>query len=80
MYDREELRSFAHEAIQCLLSYNVERFEAFLYLTNRLELCMASYELQCAIFDQDSIGYIRHHEMYKKLEESRREQDFSNRV
>ena len=56
---REELRSFAHEAIQDMLSYNVQKVEAYLYLTNKLLIMNASYELQCCIFDQDPIGYIR---------------------
>lgn len=57
--EREELRNFAHEAIQDMLSYNVGRWEAYLYLTNKIELMDASYELQCCIFDNDPILYIR---------------------
>lgn len=56
---REELRSFAHEAIQEMLSYNVHRLEAYAYLTNKLPIMQSSYELQCCIFDQDPIEYIR---------------------
>jgi hypothetical protein len=56
---REELLSFAKEAIAEMLSYNVHRYEAYLYLTNQLEIINASYELQCCIFDQDPIEYIR---------------------
>jgi len=54
-----ELRSFAHEAIQTMLSYNVHRYEAYAYLTNQLAIMDSSYELQCCIFDQDPIEYIR---------------------
>lgn len=57
--EREELRTFAHDAIQHMLSWNVEKFEAYLYLTNKIELMDASYELQCCIFDNDPILYIR---------------------
>lgn len=57
--DREELRSFAHEAIMEMLSYNVKRLEAYAYLTNKLHLMHCSYELQCCIFDQDPVEYIR---------------------
>jgi hypothetical protein len=56
---RQELRSFAHEAIQTMLSYNVHRLEAYAYLTNQLGIMQSSYELQCCIFDQDPIEYIR---------------------
>lgn len=56
---REELRSFAHEAIQSMLSYNVQKIEAYMYLTNKLPIMQSSYELQCCIFDQDPIEYIR---------------------
>jgi len=56
---REELRSFAHEAIQEMLSYNVQRLEAYAYLTNKLPIMQSSYELQCCIFDLDPIEYIR---------------------
>ena len=61
LYDesREELRGFAHEAIQMMLSYNVNRYEAYLYLTNALKIMDSSYELQCCIFDLDPIEYIR---------------------
>lgn len=58
-YEREELLSFAHEAIQMMLSYNVHRYEAYAYLTNKIHLMNTSYELQCCIFDQDPIEYIR---------------------
>jgi hypothetical protein len=58
-YEREELRTFAHEAIMHMLSYNVQKLEAYLYLTNKLKLMDASYELQCCIFDVDPIEYIR---------------------
>lgn len=66
---REELRGFAHEAIQTMLSYNVHRLEAYAYLTNQLEIMQSSYELQCCIFDQDPILYIR--ECDKALKECR---------
>lgn len=56
---RIELRTFAHEAILKMLSYNVEKLEAYAYLTNQLKLMDASYELQCCIFDLDPIEYIR---------------------
>jgi len=56
---REELRSFAHEAIQEMLSYNVQKLEAYMYLTNKLPIMQSSYELQCCIFDLDPIEYIR---------------------
>ena len=60
MYDnREELLSFAHEAIMEMLSYNVQKLEAYAYLTNKIHLMHCSYELQCCIFDQDPIEYIR---------------------
>ena len=59
-YDgQDSLRSFAHEAIQTMLSYNVHRYEAYAYLTNKLEIMNSCYELQCCIFDQDPIFYIR---------------------
>lgn len=58
-YDREDLRSFAHEAIQGMLSYNVSKDEAYMYLTNKINLMDSSYELQCCIFDVDPIQYIR---------------------
>lgn len=70
-YDRAELRSFAHEAIQSMLSYNVEKLEAYFYLTNEIDLCDGSYELQCCIYDTDPIGYERHREFHKKLMEAR---------
>ena len=56
---REELIGFAKEAIQVMLSYNVHRYEAYAYLTNKIHLMNTSYELQCCIFDQDPIEYIR---------------------
>ena len=56
---QEELRSFAHAAIQEMLSYNVQKYEAYLYLTNALEIMDSSYELQCCIYDLDPILYIR---------------------
>ena len=60
MYDnREALLSFASEAIADMLSYNVDKYEAYLYLTNAVEITNCSYELQCCIFDQDPIEYIR---------------------
>ena len=60
MYDnREELLTFAHEAIMDMLSYNVEKLEAYEYLTNKIHLMNCSYELQCCIFDTDPIEYIR---------------------
>jgi hypothetical protein len=58
-YEREELRTFAHEAIMHMLSYNVAKMEAYMYLTNEIELMDGSYELQCCIFDNDPIEYIR---------------------
>lgn len=58
-YEREALRSFAHEAIQSMLSYNVSKIEAYMYLTNKVNLMDTSYELQCCIFDVDPIQYIR---------------------
>lgn len=58
-YDRQSLRTFAHEAIQKMLSYNVTRYEAYLYLSNKLGLMESSYELQCCIYDLDPILYIR---------------------
>jgi len=58
-YDREALLSFAHEAIQKMLSYNVSHNEAYMYLTNEIGLMESSYELQCCIFDVDPIQYIR---------------------
>jgi len=57
--DREELRGFAHEAILMMLSYNVHKGEAYAYLTNQIGIISCSYELQCCIFDQDPIEYIR---------------------
>jgi len=57
--DRLRLKNFAHEAIIDMLSYNVDKFEAYLYLTNKLNLMDASYELQCCIFDVDPTEYIR---------------------
>jgi hypothetical protein len=57
--ERAELRAFAHEAIMDMLSYNVTKLEAYLYLTNKLNLMDSSYELQCCIFDVDPIEYIR---------------------
>jgi hypothetical protein len=59
MYERQQLLSFAHEAISSMLSYNVDKNEAYLYLTNKLSLMNGSYELQCCIFDEDPITYIR---------------------
>ena len=56
---RQELIGFAHEAIQVMLSYNVKKLEAYAYLTNKIHLMNCSYELQCCIFDQDPIEYIR---------------------
>jgi len=58
-YDRSSLLSFAHEAIQSMLSYNVSKNEAYMYLTNEIGLMESSYELQCCIFDVDPIQYIR---------------------
>lgn len=58
-YEREALLSFAQEAIKEMLSYNVHRYEAYLYLTNKLKIMDSSYELQCCIFDQDPVEYIR---------------------
>lgn len=62
--DRAELRSFAHEAIMGMLSYNVSKKEAYLYLTNKLDLMNSSYELQCCIYDLDPVLYIRACEVY----------------
>lgn len=58
-YGRQDLIDFAHEAITDMLSYNVEKLEAYMYLTNQLKLMDSSYELQCCIFDVDPIQYIR---------------------
>jgi hypothetical protein len=58
-YNRKELISFAHEALAAMLSYNVDRWEAYLYLTNKINLMDSSYELQCCIFDNDPVEYIR---------------------
>lgn len=58
-YEREALLEFAHEAILDMLSYNVDKLEAYNYLTNKKHLMTCSYELQCCIFDQDPIEYIR---------------------
>lgn len=58
-YGRQDLIDFAHEAIADMLSYNVEKLEAYMYLTNKLKLMDSSYELQCCIFDVDPIQYIR---------------------
>jgi hypothetical protein len=69
--EREDLRSFAHDAIQDMLSYNVEKYEAFLYITNEIDLCDATYELQCCIFDNDPVGYLKHREFHNKLMEAR---------
>ena len=63
------LSGFAKEAFHQMLSYNVSRTEAFLYLTNEIEIVRASYELQCCICDTDYIGYIR--ECDKVLSEGR---------
>lgn len=54
-----ELRTFAHEAVLHMLSYNVAKLEAYMYLTNQVELMDTSYELQCCIFDNDPIEYNR---------------------
>lgn len=59
MSERSDLLQFAHEAIQEMLSYNVSKGEAYNYLTNKIELMKSSYELQCCIFEQDPILYIR---------------------
>lgn len=56
---RSDLLSFAHEATMMMLSYNVKKMEAYEYLTNKRHLMNCSYELQCCIFDQDPIEYIR---------------------
>lgn len=69
MYEnREELLSFAHEAISVMLSYNVDKREAYEYLTNKIDLIHSSYELQCCIFDQDPISYNRECTVAKKRE------------
>ena len=65
-YEREALLNFAHEAIQKMLSYNVHRHEAYLYLTNALNIIDASYELQCCIFDTDPIEYIRECDKHRR--------------
>jgi hypothetical protein len=65
MHD-QELVNFAHEAIMTMLSYNVDKFEAYLYLTNKIDLMVSSYELQCCIFDLDPIQYIRECDKLKK--------------
>jgi hypothetical protein len=56
---RADLLTFAHEATMMMLSYNVKKLEAYEYLTNKRHLMNCSYELQCCIFDQDPIEYIR---------------------
>lgn len=66
-HDREELILFGHEAISSMLSYNVDKYEAYLYLTNQLDLVHASYELQCCIFDEDPITYIRECDRAQKI-------------
>jgi hypothetical protein len=58
-YDRTILKTFAHESIMMMLSYNVSKKEAYLYLTNKLDLMNSSYELQCCIYDLDPLLYIR---------------------
>ena len=58
-YERKELVNFAHEAIAVMLSYNVDKFEAYLYLTNEVDLMHTSYELQCCIYEQDPVLYMR---------------------
>lgn len=57
--NREELKTIAHEAIMEMLSYNVDKLEAYQYLTNKLHLMYGSYELQCCIYDLDPVEYIR---------------------
>jgi hypothetical protein len=60
MYDgQEELKVFAHQAIISMLSFNVSKEEAYKYLTNKIDLMHCSYELQCCIFYEDPIEYIR---------------------
>lgn len=54
-----ELQGFAREAIKKMLSYSVDRIEAYEYLTNKRPLEMCSYELQCCIYDVDPIEYNR---------------------
>lgn len=55
----DNLSGFAKEAFENMLSYNVSKTEAVLYLTNEIEIVCASYELQCCICDTDYIGYSR---------------------
>jgi hypothetical protein len=60
MYEgRDELLALAHETISIVLSYNVSKEEAYLYITNQVELMKSSYELQCCIYDIDPITYFR---------------------
>lgn len=66
-FGREELVEFAHEAILDMLSYNVDRYEAYAYLTNKKHLMNCSYELQCCIFDSDPIEYMRACDEAKRL-------------
>jgi hypothetical protein len=56
---RDELMGFAKEALDKMLSYNVDKSEAYRYLTNQITLFECSYELQCCIFDVDPIEYVR---------------------
>lgn len=56
---KEDLKSFADEVVDTMLSYNVSRTEAYLYLTNQIDLMDGSYELHCCVFDLDPIQYIR---------------------
>ena len=72
MNDREELLVFAHEAIMSMLSYKVDNREAYLYLTNKLDLMDGSYELQCCIFEEDPLTYIRECERLEKMKKDKK--------
>lgn len=58
-YEKEALQGLAHEAISCMLSYNVSKLEAYLYLTNKVDLMDCSYELHCCVFEEDRPQYLR---------------------
>jgi len=50
---------FVNETVDIVCSYNVDKREIFEYLYMGKNISQCSYEMQCAIFDLDPIGYTR---------------------
>ena len=52
------LRVKDRATIEFLQSYNVDLIDIYKYFYGKTLLCDLPYELQCAVFDNDPVGYL----------------------